>query len=82
MTARPRVVGGLFIDAGEGREIKAGPRAGEIRWARPPRARYECLACRWASETVTGAEPVKAFVSHIRTTHRNTCTGTPQADAA
>ncbi|MCX5197191.1 hypothetical protein OOK31_25390 [Streptomyces sp. NBC_00249] len=79
MTAH--VVGGLFIDGGEGHEIKHGDRAGQIRWTSQPRARYECVACRWKSETVTGPAAVKAFVAHIRTTHRATCPATTNEGA-
>ncbi len=74
-TTRLRITGGLFIDCGEGREIKHGDRAGQIRYTRQPRARYECVACRTTTETVTGAEAVKAFINHIRATHKATCTG-------
>lgn len=68
-----RVTGALRVDCGEGRETRHGERAGQIRWITQPRARYECVACGYRSETVTGPEAVKAFVSHIRTTHQATC---------
>lgn len=69
-----RVIGALRIDLGEGHALKdKGP--GEFWWKTKPRARYECLACRWESETVTGPEAVKAFAAHIRTTHKAACPG-------
>jgi hypothetical protein len=55
------MVGGLFIDCGQ--QLKNGT------WARPPRARYECLPCRYASPVVTGAEAVQRFVATIRADH-------------
>lgn len=73
MTGPQCITGALFVDCGEGREIRHGDRAGEIRWTRQPRARFECLTCGWRSETVTGPSSVKTFVSHIRTTHQATC---------
>lgn len=81
MTGR-RVTGALFVDCGEGREIRHGDRAGQIRWTRQPRARYECVACGYRSETVTGPDAVKAFVSHIRTTHQATCTAAAHTEGA
>ncbi|MFJ3537011.1 hypothetical protein ACIPQA_16260 [Streptomyces sp. NPDC090109] len=77
-----RVVSILHIDGGEGREIRHGDRAGQIRWARQPRARFECFACGWCSEAVTGPEAVKTFVSHIRTTHQAVCTAATGRNAA
>jgi len=72
--ARPRVAGALRIDCGIGVELKdKGP--GQFWWKEQPRARYECVACRWTSETVTGPEAVKAFARHIRTTHKAACPG-------
>ncbi|MEU9865517.1 hypothetical protein AB0D99_32075 [Streptomyces sp. NPDC047971] len=68
-----RVTAALFIDCGEGREIRHGDRAGQIRYTRQPRARYECAACNYRSETVTGPDAVKAFVAHIRATHQAVC---------
>jgi len=79
MTTR-RVSAVLFVDCGEGREIKRGDRAGQIRWDRLPRARYECLRCQTV-ETPTGRGPgdVARFVAAIRTSH--TCPP-PQPQAA
>ncbi|MFC8491823.1 hypothetical protein ACFUJU_13670 [Streptomyces sp. NPDC057235] len=82
MTGRRAVVAALFVDLGEGREIRHGDRAGQIRWTRPPRARFECVACQWASETVTGPEAVKTFIAHIRTTHQAVCTAATERNAA
>ncbi|MET7458084.1 hypothetical protein ACWEPZ_37730 [Streptomyces sp. NPDC004288] len=68
----------LFIDLGEGYEIKKdGPRKGQIWWKRDPRARYECLPCQYASPVVHGADEVRAFVATIRTDHRAICPGRP-----
>lgn len=70
----PRVVGGLFIDFGQ--QLKNGT------WARPPRARYECLPCQYSSPVVTGAEAVARFVATIRADHhqsRHTTTEGAQA---
>lgn len=72
MTGQQRITGALSIDLGEGREIKHGARAGQIRWTRQPAARFECLLCR-TSETATGVDDVRAFVSTIRTTHPTRC---------
>lgn len=71
----PEITGGLRIGCGEGFEAKGrGP--GEFWWKTDPRARYQCLDCGWTSETVVGFENVQAFVRHIRTTHRATCSAT------
>ena len=80
MTAR-EVVAALFVDLGEGREIKHGDRAGQIRWDRLPRARYECLRCQ-AVEVPDGRGPgdVARFVASIRATH--TCRATSAQRAA
>lgn len=69
MTGR-RINAALFVDLGEGYEIRDGERAGEIRWKRLPRARYECLLCG-ASEAPDGRGPgdVARFVASISTTH-------------
>ncbi len=82
MTAR-RVVDALFVDLGEGREIKHGARAGQIRWTREPAARFECLRCYATEvpnirpkETVPAA--VARFVASIRTDHRAQCPATTQ----
>ncbi|MEU4947676.1 hypothetical protein [Streptomyces lavendulae] len=83
--ARPvvelRATGALRIDCGQGIEIKDGDRAGQIWWKTQPRARYECVACHWESETVTGPEAVKGFTARIRTSHRATCPGAPAQGA-
>ncbi|WP_460071126.1 hypothetical protein [Streptomyces sp. YKOK-I1] len=69
MTTR-RINAVLLVDLGEGREIKHGDRAGQIRWDRLPRARYDCLLCG-ASETPDGRGPgdIARFVADIRTSH-------------
>lgn len=68
-----QVTAALRIDCGEGFANKeAGP--GEFSWKTHPRARYECVACGWTSETVTGAIAVRTFLNHIRATHKATCT--------
>ncbi|MEU9000497.1 hypothetical protein [Streptomyces sp. NPDC048551] len=67
-----RVVAVLLIDSGEGYATKdAGP--GEFTWKTHPRARYECVACAWRSETVTGSVAVLNFLNHIRATHKAVC---------
>ncbi|WP_369778868.1 hypothetical protein [Streptomyces sp. R33] len=76
-----RITSALLIDCGTGIEIKDGDRAGQIWWKANPRARYECVACQWRSEIVTGPIAVQTFVSHIRDTHRATCTGAPTEGA-
>jgi hypothetical protein len=63
----------IFVDLGEGFEIKDGDRAGQIRWTRPPRARFECLLCRTPEGPVTGAPLVRDFVANIRADHRARC---------
>ncbi|KAA6221755.1 hypothetical protein CP973_07055 [Streptomyces albofaciens JCM 4342] len=63
-------MGALFVDLGEGREDK---RTGRIRWARPPRARYECLLCHTTEGPVTGPAAAARFVAAIRTTHPTRC---------
>jgi hypothetical protein len=72
MTGRT-VADALFIDCGDGYEIKQGDNAGEIKYRRPPRARFECVRCEYASEIVTGPEAVKQFVATARTDHRAIC---------
>ncbi|MFF8290459.1 hypothetical protein ACF068_14690 [Streptomyces sp. NPDC016309] len=79
MTAR--IIGALFVDLGEGREIKHGDRAGHIRWRRLPSARFECLLCGTAEfPTVRPKEPVPAavrrFIASIREDHRAQCPAT------
>jgi hypothetical protein len=59
----------LTVDCGEGFEIKHGERAGQIKYTRQPRAKYECLLCRTVEGPVTGPEAVKRFASTIRTAH-------------
>lgn len=69
-----QVLGALRIDCGEGFAVKdADP--GEFSWRTPPRARFECVACGWRSETVTGAIAVQSFINHIRATHTAICPG-------
>jgi len=68
----------LVIDCGEGRQ--AGP--GSIRYTRQPAARFKCYRCRTATDPVTGAEAVKAFVRTIRADHRATCPGLPNTQGA
>lgn len=65
------VVDVLFVDLGDAREDW---KTGLIRWTRQPRARFECLRCRYASPTVTGPDKVRSFVTNIRTDHRSVCT--------
>lgn len=55
------IVGALFIDMGQ--QLKNGT------WARQPKARYECLTCKYASPEVTGAAAVQRFVATIRADH-------------
>jgi len=76
MSGQQRVVDALFIDCGEGFEIKNGDRAGQIKYTRQPRARFECVPCGYASETVTGPDAVKRFVATARTNHRAICPAT------
>ncbi|MEE1814251.1 hypothetical protein PUR59_04345 [Streptomyces sp. SP18ES09] len=78
MTARQQVTSALFVDLGEGREIRHGARAGQIRWTQPE-ARFECLICRTAeTPVVRPGEPIPAvvgrFIAYIRTTHQAVCT--------
>jgi hypothetical protein len=72
VTGQQRITGALFVDLGEGREIKHGARAGQITYKRQPAARFECLLCR-TSQTATGADDVRSFVATIRTTHPVHC---------
>lgn len=69
-----QVTGALRIDCGEGFEAK-DKGAGQFWWKTEPRARYECVACGYRSDVVTSPASVKAFISHIRTTHQATCPG-------
>lgn len=83
MTGRPVITGALFIDLGEGFEIKSGARAGQIRWTREPRARFECLLCRTTETPTAGPKEsipaaVARFVASIRTDHRASCPATTQ----
>jgi hypothetical protein len=78
VTGPTRVISALYVDLGEGREIKTGDRAGQIRWTRPPRARFECLLCGTEEVPAIGPkEPVPAavaqFVATIRSTHQTRC---------
>lgn len=76
MTGQQRVLDALFVDLGEGREIKHGDRAGQITYTRQPRARFECVRCDYASEIVTGAAAVRDFVANEPTDHRAICPAT------
>lgn len=60
----PVITGGLFIDMGQ--QLKNGT------WVRPPRARYECLPCRWVSPEATGAAAVAQCIATAQATHHNT----------
>ncbi|WP_228975011.1 hypothetical protein [Streptomyces sp. DH12] len=73
MTGPARVIDALYVDCGEGREIRHGDRAGQITWRRQPRARFECLRCHTVEGPVTGPLAVQRFAATIRTTHRATC---------
>jgi hypothetical protein len=73
MTGRQEVRDALFVDLGEGREIKQGDRAGQIKYTRQPRARFECVRCGYASPTVTGAPQVRDFVANEPRDHRAVC---------
>jgi hypothetical protein len=68
----------LYVDLGEGREIKTGDRAGQISWKRLPRAKYECWRCQ-AVEVPDGNGPgdIARFVATIRSSH--ICRTQPQA---
>lgn len=70
----------LTVDLGEGFEIKNGDRAGQIKYTRQPRAKYECLRCRTAEGPVTGAEAVKRFVATVRAAH--VCNAPARSQAA
>lgn len=77
-----RALSELTVDCGEGYEIRHGDRAGQIRWTRQPRARFECLLCgrREDAERQRGesiAEAVARFTATIRATHHLACTGQP-----
>jgi hypothetical protein len=76
VTGPARVLGALFVDLGEGREIHHGDRAGQISYRRQPRARFECLRCHTTEGPVTGPHAVAAFVARIQTDHRATCPAT------
>ncbi|MFI2761348.1 hypothetical protein ACH5A3_21140 [Streptomyces echinatus] len=69
MTGQRTVTGGLFVDCGDGYEIKQGDRAGQIKYRGTPRARYECLRCNTVEGPVSGAAAVKRFVATIRDQH-------------
>jgi hypothetical protein len=76
VTGPARVIDALYVDLGEGREIRHGDRAGQIRWTRQPRARFECLRCHTTEGPVTGPHAVREFVARIRADHRATCPAT------
>ncbi|MGW3025826.1 hypothetical protein [Streptomyces sp. NPDC001221] len=63
------IAAALFVDCGEGFEIKSGDRAGQIRWTEQPRARFECLRCHGTEGPVTGPAAVAKFVATIRGAH-------------
>ncbi|MFF0019133.1 hypothetical protein ACFYQQ_01005 [Streptomyces sp. NPDC005496] len=67
------VADALFVDLGDGREIKEGARAGQITYKRQPRARYECLRCGYHAPPVTGAPAVRDFVTNEPRDHRASC---------
>ncbi|WP_416975618.1 hypothetical protein [Streptomyces sp. 4F14] len=79
MTAR-RIDSVLFVDCGEGYEIRSGDRAGQIRWVEQPRARYECLHCQAVEGPVHGPLKVAKFVATIRDAH--ICRSRSHAQAA
>lgn len=68
MTAR-RITGALFIDMGQANR--------EGHYVRPPRARYECTACRRTEGPVTGPTAVARFVAEARAIHTTRCTTSP-----
>ncbi|THA82765.1 hypothetical protein [Streptomyces sp. A0592] len=76
-----QVTSALFVDCGDGRETKHGDRAGQIRYTGQPRARYECLACGWQSETITGPTAIRRFLDHIRAAHKAACPAAPSEGA-
>lgn len=78
MTGPARVIGALYVDLGEGREIRHGDRTGQVTYRRQPRARFECIRCRTVEGPVTGPEAVKRFVARIQQDHRATCPATAQ----
>lgn len=82
MTRLRIITGALFVDLGEGREIKDGDRAGQIGWSQPPRARYECLLCHTSEGPVQGAIAVRKFVTRIHADHRAHCPANTQGDQA
>lgn len=72
-----RVTGALFVDLGVARP--------DGTWTRPPRARYECVACHTTEGPVTGPYTVASFVARIQTDHRAACPATtthPERNAA
>lgn len=79
MTAR--IPGALFVDLGDGHEIRHGDRAGQIVYRRQPRARYECLICRTVEGPVEGPAAVAQFVATVRAAHFTRCTTTGRATA-
>lgn len=70
----------LTVDLGEGFEIKQGERAGQIKYTRQPRAKYECLRCNTLEGPVTGPEAVKRFTATIQAAH--ICGAPPRHQAA
>lgn len=69
----------LTVDLGEGFEIKNGERAGQIKYTRQPRAKYECLRCRTLEGPVTGPEAVKRFAATVQAAHICHAQGRQQA---
>ena len=69
MTGQRTVTGGLFVDCGDGFEIKQGDRAGQVKYRGTPRARYECVRCQTVEGPVSGAAKVREFVATIRDRH-------------
>ncbi|APY88211.1 hypothetical protein DCW30_05670 [Streptomyces alfalfae] len=60
----------LTIDTGQGYEDRE---TGQIRYTRPPRARYECHECGTTEGPVAGSVRVREFVANVRTDHRARC---------
>ncbi|MEU2111856.1 hypothetical protein [Streptomyces sp. NPDC019507] len=73
MTPAVEITGALFIDCGDGFEIRKGDRAGQIVYRREPRARFECLRCRTTEGPVSGPADVREFVANVRTDHLTRC---------
>lgn len=76
MSGLQRVNDALFVDFGDGYEIRDGTHAGQIRYRRQPRARFECVRCGYASPVVTGPVDVREFVANEPNDHRAICPAT------